>query len=398
MRWLAACLIVFSCGCASISESTRNVDHPVRSYEKRTEAKEWLYFANGRASPDDGEKTITLAFDVERYRSCTTEQHTIVRRQKVTTRTFNRDIYVYSAIGLLGVAGGVALVASADSAPDEATTGSDELTKDERRKYGWTLIGVGAVVAAVPVLNEFRAGESVADAGEIDEAKPRIVQKCHAARAAGVEVALWADGGGGLLTKGTTDASGRFVAKVSAEDVVRLGPRYHVSVAGRPAGTTLALEAVHDQTAHATRQDRARAIVDEELKTGRCHQSKVDALHDVLAGVRHAFQNWSGSELFDVVGHTLVVAKDGGTPVELTSGLGGEYHVLAFQYTHSLKLEVEDQQGYAVNERSAFGEGVAQLFTPIGWDSRVVQVNARKQIPITVHGLGCTLVIAVRKY
>jgi hypothetical protein len=107
------------------------------------------------------------------------------------------------------------------------------------------------------------------------------------------------------------------------------------------------------------------------------------------------------------------VATYEGTELNLSAGLGGEYHVVALHFQwpfewdrRGLKLEVKDQQGYAVDTLSQQADGVAQVFTPIAWDTRLVQANAKEEIELTVKVdktsdyvmPGCALVAAFRRF
>lgn len=148
------------------------------------------------------------------------------------------------------------------------------------------------------------------------------------------------------------------------------------------------------------RQARARAIADEEIRSGRCNETKVNHLREVLQGVRQVLdsEGRSSGQLYDVRSHEFVVATPEGAELALSPLVGGEYHLIAFQYSRTLRMGVTDRAGYPIKTQSPQLDGVAGLWAhQLAWDSRVMSVNDGEKIKIEIKGDGCTLVVAVLK-
>ena len=152
------------------------------------------------------------------------------------------------------------------------------------------------------------------------------------------------------------------------------------------------------QEALAEREARTRARADEEIRTDRCDQQKVDHLREVLRGMKFTLESVSrgNADLYMLTSHKLVVTRPEGTELTFDPQFGGEYHVIAFGFYRGLKLQAFDGDGYAVNTESAIGDGAANIASQgtVAWATRVLQVSPRGKVRLKVHGYGCTLVVA----
>jgi hypothetical protein len=162
-------------------------------------------------------------------------------------------------------------------------------------------------------------------------------------------------------------------------------------VSNRPAGSS-----------PEDRAEKQRAMTEEEIQTGRCsdlHVAQLRLILDAASQFIDATGRSNPRDLMEVTSHDLVVATREGVPLSLAPGAGGEFHLIAVGSNRSLSLEVADENGYAVSARSAYGEAVGRLVQgDAAYDTRVVRINTREVVSVTVKGAGCTLVIAARKF
>lgn len=142
------------------------------------------------------------------------------------------------------------------------------------------------------------------------------------------------------------------------------------------------------------RQKKARAMAEEEIKTGRCHEKKVGAFRQIVAQAPRIFTN--DQALITVEAHKLVVATSEGVPLEVDAGLGGEYHIMAFSFA-PVKLTVKDGQGYEVKDESFLADGIQGIFMPIAADGRALTTNTGDTLSVSTEGFGCTLLMVVHR-
>lgn len=189
------------------------------------------------------------------------------------------------------------------------------------------------------------------------------------------------------------------ITVVDAGGAVQAGRRYVVPLSslseasvGEPPGVALRREAEE------RRQATARAFKD-EAETGRCSTEHVDYLRKVLSGTKQLFDGMrSGSypQLFDAIGHEMLVASDEGAPATFKAVVGGEIHLFSFQFSQDLRMDVLDGAGYPVTQDSSYGPLLMRTLR-IGGQSRILQANAGEKITVNVKGRGCTLVVAMTR-
>jgi hypothetical protein len=163
-----------------------------------------------------------------------------------------------------------------------------------------------------------------------------------------------------------------------------------------PVGPPPADQAKADRDAKVS---AAKAMGEEEERTGRCSEESVGELEHKVAFLKSFLDSRKSGdhpEIWDLVAHKLVVAKEEGTPLTLNAGAGGEHHVVAISYFSKTHLEMLDAQGYriaVISPYAAIFEGVR-----LRVDTRVLQANARETLKIKVVGRGCTAVAVFRRF
>ena len=83
-------------------------------------------------------------------------------------------------------------------------------------------------------------------------------------------------------------------------------------------------------------------------------------------------------------------------PFKVDTGLGGEYHVMAFSFA-PVKLTVKDAQNYEVKDESQLADAIRSIFMPIAADGRSFVTNPTDTISASVTGIGCTLVMVMHR-
>lgn len=150
-------------------------------------------------------------------------------------------------------------------------------------------------------------------------------------------------------------------------------------------------------------QTRAKAIADEEISSNHCSEKKVGYLREVLqhfAATLDSVSQSSGSNIYTLTSHKLVVTQQKGTELSFDPKFRGEYHVVAFGFYRGLALDAVDSDGYAIKTESSVGEGIGSLLAPehnVSWATRLLQVNTSEQVKLKVKGYGCTLVVAFER-
>lgn len=346
-------------GCATISETVRHDDRQVRTYERPTVGTDWVFTASAQAERT-GEAAVRVVVAVRRHKTCTTESHQVVDRTEITERGWDPSkpnsrttLYFWGAVGLAAAAGGAFLVATPDSVSADK--------RESRQLVGWSLVGLGGVAALAPIVNELRTGDSARRVGEVDRVSKTEHRECFDLPAGDVEVVL--EGQEGELKRGRTDPTGEFTTVVATEHVLRLGPTYAVRVEGRELGSTTALAQVYAEERRLLQGRRILATIEQETQTGRCTDGRANALGAALQSVRQVFespQSDYGSDFFGVVDHKLLVATPAGEPLSFTPLVGGEMHILALGFDRSLELEVSDDDGYRVSNRSGHDERIRE--------------------------------------
>lgn len=151
-----------------------------------------------------------------------------------------------------------------------------------------------------------------------------------------------------------------------------------------------------DDAARAARQERARAIADEEIRTGRCDANKVKWLRDVGSWVDQ-IHSGDGNAVVSVDKTQFIVASDKPTKIDLASTLSGEYHVVAASFS-PVKLSVSDGQGYVVEGASLIAEELGALaMGKAAIVGSAVRADTREELQASVTGYGCVLVMLVHR-
>lgn len=153
----------------------------------------------------------------------------------------------------------------------------------------------------------------------------------------------------------------------------------------------------------ADRDAKNRAIqerLDAEVQAGRCDDKHVEHLRRVLESSKQMFASQTGSfrdpNVWDVVGHKLVVATDKPEAFGIDLVLGGELHVFALGYGARTKLHVEDGQGYPVKNESDYVTAIHQEFR-LNTHGVQFAATAGEKIKATISGRGCVLFFVVRR-
>ena len=256
--WLALAVALVSTGCATITESGRIEDLPIRSYSERTKVARWTYRVadvgpSVAESADSGEG-VAVSLAVTRYHACETRLHNVVDRTKVTHREWNpsaansrTSLYFWGAVGVAAsVAGGAYLLSQAHSSGDTAGAVA--------------LMGGGSLAfAAMPVGNELRALDSTEHVGPVDEVKTKKPGECDAEPVRDTQIRLRESSAQAVVVEITTDAEGRGEARVPAQAILAGGPQLAIEVAGHDAGTTTALAPVYEALVASGREARRAA-------------------------------------------------------------------------------------------------------------------------------------------
>lgn len=247
MRTTFSCLALVgalaSTGCASIRESVRNDDRPVRSYNEQSKVARWTYRVavdgsrpgeTGNGSPE-GASAVPVSLAVTRHHPCETRVHNVVDRTQITEREWDASaansrtsLYFWGAVGVAAsVGGGIYLLSKADTDSDKAGAVA--------------LIGGGSLASIlVPGLNELRAANSTNHIGPVDEVKRTEPGECDAEPVRDARVRLWGSYHR-VVAEITTDSSGRGQARVPRLAILAGGAQLTIDVGGENAGTTDAL-------------------------------------------------------------------------------------------------------------------------------------------------------------
>ncbi len=278
ISWLASVGAFLSTGCATIKESVRNEDRPVRTYNEQSKTPRWTYrvavvgwkTSELRGAPTDA---VPVSVAVARYRPCERREHAVVDRTKVTERVWDASaansrttLYFWGAVGVLAsVAGGVYVVA----------------TDDKNKAGGIALIGGGSLAsAAMPLGNELRAIDSREHVGVVDEVKTTEAGECDGEPARDARVQLRGSDGQSVAEI-ATDSSGRAQTRVAVRTLLSLGAGSDLSieVSGEAAGTTTALGPVSGAL---TTDDRAWKGARGDACAAPKTEGDCDAVHEYL--------------------------------------------------------------------------------------------------------------------
>ena len=407
----ALLLAVLSTGCARIRSETRDEDRLVSSQRAVEQDESALVQAVADLGPGKDGKGAALRVQAFSAHTCTTVETRTIDRTEVTSReneTPRLTFWAHAAGGL-----GAALLLTAASAPDPL-----------RHNARLTPAGGVAIAGAAllpfllgGVVDDVRARDSRRHLGVVQERvaldkKPCAEEPLPDAR---IEVTAVAAATAEIppdSVAATADAQGR--VEIGAEalraaffhGVPQPGapvPQLELRVEGRLAGKTDALRplllAWTEEEAAKQRAQEAelrRAVLTEELVTGRCEAQRAEELERKLARLSEQLKSPDSGDGFSLIHHELLVATGEGTPVPLEDLAGGELHLFAIGFdpvqiavrdVHGNSLGLEDPLERTLPGRAGF---------PIA--SRVVLVNADDKLSIKVSGTGCTLLVTARRY
>lgn len=177
---------------------------------------------------------------------------------------------------------------------------------------------------------------------------------------------------------------------VDAGGVAKVGASYVVPVeklADEGDGPSIA-----EATAKAKEEKKkaAQATLEKEVADGKCSDDHVDALRGVANGVPKILDDVM------VTSKLYKVATATGVELEWTPTLGGEYHLVVVGFA-AFKLKVTDGQAYAVKTESRYADAVRTLVNLRPTDGREVNATAGDKYKVRIEGLGCVLVMVLRK-
>jgi hypothetical protein len=157
-------------------------------------------------------------------------------------------------------------------------------------------------------------------------------------------------------------------------------------------------QAKHQQAADraAQAQQAAAAVEAEEVRTGRCEQSRASNMQNVAAGLgRLASDGLSGGgESFMVIDKKIIVATPAGTATTLDAKAGGSEHVFLVSFA-PMSLDVQSA-GYPVSAHSPY-ETVVRSTTGGRVDSRTLHANMGEQLQAKATGRGCALLVLMQQ-
>lgn len=378
-------------GCLKVTTAEKNVDQPLRTYtttKKSEDAQPRAQVVAATYQPS----SVKLTLSISRGKHCTTVEHRVVDRTRVSERRLQGNLFWYYALGLAGAGAGSYMMATANGS-------------SSKRNWGIGLAAAGALALGVAVGNSINAIDSSKHIGHVDlvgDTDGETPTPCDAQPLGGALVTL--KGARTELAKGRADESGRVQLSVNASDVAPGDDTVEVVVNGQGAGPIHALERY---AAAATKRDQAErrakaqaardAVVAAEIKSGRCSGDRYNRLQQAMVVLKHLFDSassGSGTDYFTIIGHDAVVATPDGTPLEMSDWLGGELHVFAVGFD-PVKLDVRDAKGYALTTRSPWERLVGSVSD--NTDSRVLMADSGDKYTLKVKGKGCALVLAVRK-
>jgi hypothetical protein len=143
-------------------------------------------------------------------------------------------------------------------------------------------------------------------------------------------------------------------------------------------------------------QQAAAAVETDEIRTGRCEQSRASNMQNVAAGLgRLASDGLSGGgESFMVIDKKILVATPGGTAATLDTKAGGSEHVFLVSFA-PMTLDVQSA-GYPVSAHSPY-ETVVRSTTGGRVDSRTLHANMGEQLQVKATGRGCALLVLMQQ-
>ncbi len=296
--------------CATIRTTSRTDDRPIREYDAQKVEQGWKYEAKlrvERAAEWTNPSEIAVDAAITRFKPCEVGRHRVVDRTVTTERTWdpnaenNRSVlYFWGAVGLVGAAVGGVVVATADP-PSEPAGGGEK--SEDARPIGWGLLGVGSLLAAAPLLNEFRAIDSTNHVGQVDEVRGRTPSKCDEAPARAVVVRIRARSAAQeVLAQETTNADGRAVLLVPTARIAELGPEFIVDVDGAHAGTTTELAFAFNAIRQDDREWGATPASECEIQASEQACAAVEAY---LARFPHGRHRSRGEEILAKAGPRL---------------------------------------------------------------------------------------------
>lgn len=217
-----ASLLALLAGCLPVSESVRNQDTIIKSYEVE-------------ASRSPGEIRLVTASTNERLEltaeqvvTCTRERKQVVKRYRETERTTDHGLHgVVYALGVIGVLGGGAVIADAelaDTPDDRRIKIGDDLKAS--RAVGISAAAAGGLLLVVGIASSVAAADGRKLLGDIEETVPgsQTTAECDRQPAANTEIALALPGTPPpIIPLGRTDARGKLVV-VWADVVGKLPP------------------------------------------------------------------------------------------------------------------------------------------------------------------------------
>jgi len=143
---------------------------------------------------------------------------------------------------------------------------------------------------------------------------------------------------------------------------------------------------------------KAREIPQQEIQSGRCERKRHAQIQQTVQGLSQWFKSLSDYRAtYIFAAHETVIATPSGTEITLSAGLRGEIHFFAVAFD-PIKLAVFDRRGNPIQTGSQYETMVKNVVGGGEVDSRMTIANTAEKFRVKVAGLGCALVVAVRKY
>jgi hypothetical protein len=163
-------------------------------------------------------------------------------------------------------------------------------------------------------------------------------------------------------------------------------------------------DAADEQRRYDERMRLKRAVIRNEIATGRCEQDHVEELRDAVRQTKALVSGQFSRETWTLVDHELLVPpgakpedkKLGESALTLKVALGGEHHVVILGVAKELELDVIAADGYPVRSESPIGDmlvGLVRNSAP----SRVFEARTGENVNVKVRGFGCVALMVFRR-
>ena len=188
-RWVVAVLMVCS-SCVSIKRDVKLVDYTEGTqHVDRVVGGSRQYHASAEITDDN------LVVKLSKVEICEEADVPVVRRKRLTTKTEVPSLFGIQGEWLTaggGVVLGGAMLARPETACSSTSQDGTTTTTDPQSciALGWTLVGIGALVATIAIIDSIRVADEEQDLGTHEGEYTASRRDCHAGPVAGAAVEL----------------------------------------------------------------------------------------------------------------------------------------------------------------------------------------------------------------